>query len=321
MTTMTTPPHAPEASTRPVQSSRHPRLRRTGHRRWTAPIGDLVIPRGIQIALWLWVSFNLLMAVWVGITSLKSDGEIFATPFGLPSSPEWENFVSAWTVSGFGGVTLNTIIIVTVSASLTVALGAPAAYVLARSSRRWIAGINTYTALCVALPVQTILVPLFIAKTEVHQFAVEILFGWWDDRITLIFIYVGTSLPFTIFLLTAAFKGLPSALPEAAALDGASPARTFWSIMMPVAWPAVKSAFVLNFLHMWNEALLVLVLINSPSEQTLPAALLRLYGTMQYNSNWGGLFAGVVIVIYPMILLYLWVGRRIMEGMTSGAVK
>ncbi|GAA2905742.1 sugar ABC transporter permease [Microbacterium keratanolyticum] len=281
----------------------------------------MIVPKATRLALWVWVAFNIFMALWVGLTSLKSDEEIFSSPFGLPSSPDWDNFASAWTTSGFGGVTLNSIVVVSVSAAVTILLAAPAAYVLARSNRRWVSAMNTYTALCVALPVQTILVPLFVAKTEIYRFAVEIAFGWWDDRITLILIYIGTSLPFTIFLLTAAFKGLPTSLSEAAALDGATPARTFWSIMAPLAWPAVKSAFILNFLNMWNEALLVMVLITSPSQQTLPAALLRLYSTMQYTSNWGGLFAGMVIVVYPMILLYLWVGRRIMEGMTSGAVK
>jgi len=281
----------------------------------------VIVPTATRVALWVWVGFNIFMALWVGITSLKSDDEIFSSPFGLPSSPDWDNFASAWTTSGFGGVTLNSIVVVSVSAAVTILFAAPAAYVLARSNRRWVSAMNTYTALCVALPVQTILVPLFVAKTEIYRFAVEIAFGWWDDRITLILIYIGTSLPFTIFLLTAAFRGLPSSLSEAAALDGATPARTFWSIMAPLAWPAVKSAFILNFLNMWNEALLVMVLITSPSQQTLPAALLRLYSTMQYTSNWGGLFAGMVIVVYPMIVLYLWVGRRIMEGMTSGAVK
>ena len=285
------------------------------------PLGNVIVPTATRVALWVWVGFNIFMALWVGITSLKSDDEIFSSPFGLPSSPDWDNFASAWTTSGFGGVTLNSIVVVSVSAAVTILLAAPAAYVLARSNRRWVSAMNTYTALCVALPVQTILVPLFVAKTEIYRFAVEIAFGWWDDRITLILIYIGTSLPFTIFLLTAAFRGLPSSLSEAAALDGATPARTFWSIMAPLAWPAVKSAFILNFLNMWNEALLVMVLITSPSQQTLPAALLRLYSTMQYTSNWGGLFAGMVIVVYPMIVLYLWVGRRIMEGMTSGAVK
>lgn len=285
------------------------------------PLGNVIVPKATRLALWVWVAFNIFMALWVGLTSLKSDEEIFSSPFGLPSSPDWDNFASAWTTSGFGGVTLNSIVVVSVSAAVTILLAAPAAYVLARSNRRWVSAMNTYTALCVALPVQTILVPLFVAKTEIYRFAVEIAFGWWDGRITLILIYIGTSLPFTIFLLTAAFKGLPTSLSEAAALDGATPARTFWSIMAPLAWPAVKSAFILNFLNMWNEALLVMVLITSPSQQTLPAALLRLYSTMQYTSNWGGLFAGMVIVVYPMILLYLWVGRRIMEGMTSGAVK
>lgn len=271
--------------------------------------------------MWIWVAFNIAMALWVGLMALKGDKEVFSAPFGLPTTPQWNNFASAWTVSGFGGAALNSIIIVAVSAVLTIVIAAPAAYVIARSQVRWARSINTYVALCVALPVQAILVPYFIAKTEIHRFAVEILFGWWDDRVTLVLMYVATSLPFSVFLLSAAFASMPGSLTEAAEIDGASPARAFTHIVVPVAWPAIKSALVLNALHMWNETLLVLVLINDPSEQTLPAALLRLYATMQYNSNWGGLFAGIVILVYPMIVLYLWTGRRIMEGMTAGAIK
>ncbi|MBZ2197875.1 carbohydrate ABC transporter permease [Occultella gossypii] len=298
-----------------------PAEQRGGRTRGSKPIGNHVIPTFVRVMLWLWVAFNLFMAIWVGISSLKTGREIFNSPFGLPSTPVWENFVSAWSVSGFGGAAVNSFTIVAVSGVATVALAAPAAYVISRSSRRLARGLNTYVALCLALPVQAILVPLFVARTEVHRFAVEFLFGWWDDRLTLVFVYIAVSLPFSVFLLTAAFASLPVSLTEAAELDGASPARAFWSVVVPVAWPGIKSALVLNLLNMWSETLLVLVLLDDPALQTLPAALLRLYGTMQYNANWGGLFAGIVILVYPMIVLYLWAGSRIMEGMTAGAVK
>ncbi|WP_159620366.1 carbohydrate ABC transporter permease [Ruania rhizosphaerae] len=284
-------------------------------------VEDLVIPNTVRVLLWLWVAFNLAMAIWVGVQSLKTDRDVLTAPFGLPSSPQWENFATAWTVSGFGGAALNSVLIVGFSGVITIALAAPAAYVIARSRRPAVRALTTYVALCVALPIQAIIVPLFVAKTLVSRFAVEIAFGWWDDRITLVIVYIGTSLAFSVFLLTAAFAGLPESLTEAAELDGASPARAFWSVVVPVAWPAIKSALVLNLLNMWNETLLVLVLLDDPAKQTLPAALLRLYGTMQYNADWGGLFAGLVILIYPMIVLYLWAGGRIMEGMTSGALK
>lgn len=284
-------------------------------------IGDFVIPNFVRTLLWIWVAFNLFMAVWVGVNSLKTGREIFTSPLGLPESPMWENFVSAWSVSGFGGAVFNSVAIVTISASATIILSAPAAYVISRSSRPLARSMNTFVALCLALPVQAILVPLFVARTGIHNIAVEYLFGWWDDRITLVIIYIATSMPFTVFLLTATFATLPSSMVEAAELDGASPLRTFVSVVTPVAWPGIKSALVLNILNMWSETLVVLTLINDPAQQTLPVALLRLQGTMQYNANWGGLFAGIVIVIYPMILLYIWAGRRIMQGMTAGAVK
>ncbi|MFT4210698.1 MAG: carbohydrate ABC transporter permease [Microbacterium sp.] len=178
--------------------------------------------------------------------------------------------------------------------------------------------IRTFFALGMGIPFQMILVPLFLASHSISVFMIDWVTGVWDDRISLVLFYVVLSLPFSVFVLTGFFRTLPSELEEAAALDGASPFRTFRTIMFPLARPGVITVFVLNLVSLWNETVLVLVLVPDPDERTLPAALLNLYNAMQFTSNWGGLFAGIVIVVMPMIILYLWVGRRIIDGMTQG---
>jgi ABC-type glycerol-3-phosphate transport system permease component len=164
-------------------------------------------------------------------------------------------------------------------------------------------------------------VPFFLMSDRLSTFMTNWVTGWWDDRITLVLIYLVLSLPFTVFLMTIYFRSLPTELEESAAIDGAGPARIFLTIMIPLARSGLVTALVLNIIALWNETLFVLVIVGDPQKRTLPAALLGLYNTMQYTSNWGGLFAGIVILVFPMILLYLWVGRRIVQGMTQGALK
>jgi N-acetylglucosamine transport system permease protein len=129
------------------------------------------------------------------------------------------------------------------------------------------------------------------------------------------------ALPFTVFVLVGYFRSLPTELEEAAALDGASPFRTFRTVMLPLARSGITTMVVLNVLSLWNETIVALLLIPNQDMQTLNVALLNFYTAMQYTSDWGGLFAGVVIVILPMILLYFIVGRRVISGMTDGLGK
>ncbi len=282
---------------------------------------DGVLSWLIKVLLWAWVVINLAVVVWILITSLKTTREIFGAPFSLPAIPQWNNFVSAWQVAGFSGAAFSSVMLVAICSVVIVLLAAPAAYALARIPRASAVPITTFFALGMAIPFQAVLVPLFLVSNSLSDFMVDWVLGFWDDRISLGIFYVVLSLPFTVFLLTAYFRNLPTELEEAAAIDGASPFTTFVRIMFPLARPGIVTALVLNIVSLWNETLLVLVLVSDPEKQTLPAALLNLYNTMQFTSNWGGLFAGIVILVLPMIILYLWVGRRIIEGMTQGAGK
>ena len=146
--------------------------------------------------------------------------------------------------------------------------------------------------------------------------------GLVNNLFGLLLIYVGTSLPFAVFFLTGFFRTLPLELEEAAALDGATPARTFWRIMLPLARPGIITLVVLNVIGHWGETFFALVFLQSQELQTLPLALLGYLQQMQYNGmNWGGMFAGIAVTVVPILVMYLWVGRRIIEGMTLGATK
>jgi multiple sugar transport system permease protein/N-acetylglucosamine transport system permease protein len=262
---------------------------------------------------WLFALFSVAVAIWMLITSLKSTREIFGDPWGLPGDPQWDNYARAWTASDFGGATFNTVVLVFGTAVATIALAAPAAYALSRILTRWNGGLTVLFALGLGIPAQVIILPLYVMMNELYL--VDSLLGLW-------ILYVATSMPFTVFFLTGFFGSLPRELEEAAALDGASPSRTFWQIMMPLARSGIITALILNIIQHWGETLFGLIFLQSEDKATLSLALLGFLQRMQYNgADWGGLFAGVCTVVLPVLACYVWLGRRIIEGMTLGSVK
>ncbi|GIG61752.1 sugar ABC transporter permease [Longispora fulva] len=300
----------------PTRTVLAPRTRASQKRRGRA--GPAKVAGRALVAVW--VAFNVTLLGWLVLTSFKSSREIFQEPLSLPTAPRTDNYVSAWSVSELGVGFLNSAVIVGLSAALVVALAAPCAYMLTRGQTRSAGPVTTFFAVGMGVPLQAVIIPIFVLTQSVSSFAYAT-FGWWDDRVSLLVVYVAMSLPFTVFLLTGFFRSLPADLEEAAAMDGASGPRTFLRVMLPLAQPGLVTAFILNVVSLWNETLVALILITDNEQYTLPQALLGLYQTMQYTSNWGGLFAGVVIVVLPILGVYVWLGRRIVEGLTVGAGK
>ncbi|MFF9453604.1 carbohydrate ABC transporter permease [Streptomyces flaveolus] len=263
--------------------------------------------------VWLFVVFNVFTGVWLLLSSVKSADEIFSSPWQLPESLRWGNYTRAWSGALFEQAALNTVIVVGGTAVITVLLAAPAAYVLSRITTRFNGGFTLFFALGLGIPAQVVMLPLFVVMNQLML--VDSLFG-------LVIVYVATSLPFAVFFLTGFFATLPVELEEAAALDGASPLRTFWQVMLPLARGGLVTVLILNIIQHWGETVFALVFIQSTDHQTLSLALLGLLQQMQYNgADWGGLFAGVAIVVLPVLACYVWLGRRIIEGMTVGSVK
>lgn len=263
--------------------------------------------------VWLLVAFNVFTGVWLLLSSVKSSDGVFSSPWQLPGVLRWGNYTRAWNDGLFGHAAVNTVVVVGGTALITVLLAAPAAYVLSRVTTRLNGGFTLFFALGLGIPAQVVMLPLFVVMNQLML--VDSLFG-------LIVVYVATSLPFAVFFLTGFFATLPAELEEAAALDGASPLRTFWQVMLPLARSGLVTVLILNIIQHWGETVFALVFIQSTDHQTLSLALLGFLQQMQYNgADWGGLFAGVAIVVLPVLACYVWLGRRIIEGMTVGSVK
>lgn len=265
------------------------------------------------VLLWAVVAISIAMLLWMILQAFRDTRSILGDPWGMPNTFDFSNFVRAWTVSDFATATFNSVITTGVSSFATVAIAAPAAYYLSRVESRLTGGLSLYFILGLGIPAQVILIPLFIMLNEVNLT---------DSLIGLNLVYIAMSMPFTVFLLTAFFRSLPLEMEEAAALDGASALRTFVQITLPLAKGGILTAFVLQVVAHWNETLLALTLIQSTEKYTLPVALISFVQQQTYSgADWGGLFAGLCIVVLPMLIIYVWLGRRLTEGLTLGMGK
>ncbi len=269
-----------------------------------------------SVLVWLFTAGNLLVLYWLITASFKTPVEIFTKPFALPCQwfrvgKPFRNFVYAWNNAGFGDAVLSTVVLVGLATIATVAVSAPCAYALTRLGVRGSGVLTNGVAIGMGVPFQTVIIPLFVAFSEIHL----------DNQYGLFVLYVALSIPFTVFLLTGFFRSLPDEIEEAAVLDGASPVRVFVSVVLPLARGGVVTALTLNAIGLWNETLLAIVFLKDQAHFTLSRALFTFYGAASYQSEYGGLIAGVAIVVLPMLLLYVVLARRIITGLTLGAGK
>ena len=141
-----------------------------------------------------------------------------------------------------------------------------------------------------------------------------------DNLVVLAFVYAATALPFTIYLLSSYFQSLPSTYEEAAFIDGAGYFKTMAKVMIPMARPSIVAVILFNFLAFWNEYIIALTLIPGP-DKTLPVGLMNLMAAQKSAANYGQMYAGMVLVMLPTLILYIIVQKKLTQGMTLGGLK
>lgn len=266
----------------------------------------------IVLGLILFALTILVPLLWVVVSSLKTSPEIFSSPWKLPESAQWQNYANAWEREGLGVSLKNTVIVTILTLLLLVPVGAMAAYIFAKYPFRGSKSLFGIFLGGMMFPNFLIVIPLYFLLRSMSLY---------DTHTGLIIAYVAYSLSFTIFVLTGFFQALPNELAEAAQIDGCGHYTTFSRIMLPLAKPGLIVVGIFNAIGLWNEYPLAKILLNSNEKRTLPLTIVDMATAQQYSSDWGALFAGLVIVMLPVMAVY-WVFRdRIHETMLAGAVK
>jgi len=262
----------------------------------------------------LWVVFPM---IWVAYSSLKPDDAIFRDTFALPAAGDlrWDNYTRAWQEARFGDYFFNSVLVTAVSVTLIVYLGAMAAYALARF--RVPGGPVVFWLFLAGLmiPAQLAMVPLFFELRAL---------GLLNSRTGLILVYVANGLPFAIFILAGFFRSLPRTLYEAAIIDGCGEFDAFRRVMLPLARPGLVTVAIFQFIGVWKEYFFAFMLIGGDVEgtaRTLPLGLANLAITAQYRSDYGMLFAGLVLVTIPILIVYVALQKHLVKGVTAGALK
>jgi raffinose/stachyose/melibiose transport system permease protein len=246
----------------------------------------------------------------MGLSAFKSNAEIFSSPFALPAAFSLTNAARIWDETNFIRYLLNSVIVTAGSVAVILITGTMAAYALARYRFALSSVLFMFFVSGLMVPLKLAIIPLFIQLDAL---------GLIDTRPGLVLVYVAMGLPSAVFILTGFLRTLPGELEESARIEGASEARIMWSIMLPLARPAMVIAAIQNAVPIWNDFFFPLVFITSEKLKTLPQGLTVFMG--EYNTDWGVLFAGLTLSALPITLVYVLLSRQFIAGLTQGAIK
>lgn len=240
--------------------------------------------------------------------ALKTSKGYILDRFGLALEPTFDNFVQAWTRSNLDTYFLNSVIVTVGAVALLLIVSSLAGFALAvlRFPMRKLIFIVILASLMI--PVQVVLVPFY--KTIIGL-------GLLNTHLGLIISYTAFFLPFSVYLMTAFYSGLPRELVEAARIDGAKLLQVWWHVMLPMGKPALITLGILNTLYCWNDVLISLLVLQD--KRTLMVGIAALRG--EYTTNVPLLSAGIVLAAAPIVIIYIIFQRQIVSGIAVGAVK
>ena len=244
------------------------------------------------------------------LSSFKSTREIFQTPFALPSAFDFGNYVTVWVKRGFGRYFFNSLWITAASMVFVLLFGSMAAYGVSRYKYKLSTLVYMLFLSGIMLPLKAAIIPLFILMKRLDLV---------NKPLSVILIFIAMGLPSTVFILSGFMKAIPMDLEYAARIDGCTEWGIYRRIVMPVVAPAVTLVTIYNAVPIWNDFFFPLVFLQSSKWKTLPVGLTSFFG--QYSTDWGLLFTGLSIAIVPVLILYLFMAKYFIRGMTAGAVK
>lgn len=263
------------------------------------------------------LAFTLLVVlpfVWMVLMSMRTTGDILANPYGLPKAVNLQNYVDllADPQIQFHRYFLNSLYVTFFALAITTALAALGGYGFGR--RRYYfrlrGPIFAVLLFSIMLPPQIKYIP---------QFTMMVQYGLFNSLWSLILLYAATGLPISTYLLSTYFSQLPAELEDAARIDGCSDWGMFWRVMLPLARPALATVVLINFMTFWNELLLAMTMVTDPAKRTLQVAMMNFVG--EHGSNYAMAATSLVATMAPVLILYLVLSDKFIEGMTAGALK
>jgi trehalose/maltose transport system permease protein len=300
---------AAEAARAPVREvSRSIRLRRS-------PAGRILM----RLPFWLLVAVIFVYALfpfyWAVRSAFTPESQLFVTPVHyFPTHPTLQNFRDALSTDFFRKALLNSTIVAGSVTLISLVIGSLAAYALGRFRFRGKSAVLYLMLSMTIFPQIAILGALYTMISDFHLY---------DTLWSLVLTYLIFTLPFTVWVLTSFMRALPGDLEEAAYVDGATPLQVFWKVLLPLIAPGLVTTGLLAFISAWNEYLYAVSFIQSPGHYTVPIAITSFVGKSgsAFQVPWGQIMAATVVVTLPLIFATLVLQRRILAGLTAGAVK
>ncbi|MEG0048971.1 MAG: carbohydrate ABC transporter permease [Clostridia bacterium] len=286
--------------------------------------GDKLYQGLIYLALIVLAAVILVPVAWVFMASVKQNSEFYGNPWTLPLGVYLQNFADAWTKARMGEYMLNSVAVTALALLILLVVALPAAYVLSRFRFGLKKTLNVLFMGGLFINVNYIVVPIFLMFVDADKLLRG--FGgkgfFLNNIVMLSLVYAATALPFTIYLLSGYFVTLPKAYEEAAYIDGASHQKTMVRVIFPMAKPSIITVILFNFLAFWNEYIIAMTLLSDPKgPKTLPVGLMNLMKAQNAAAQYGQMYAGLVMVMLPTLLLYICVQKKLTQGMTLGGLK
>ena len=264
------------------------------------------------ILIVLFVVLQSYPVFWVFTASLKTPEEIAGSaPYALPSGFYLGNYIKAFTQSNLVRYFMNSVAVALYTLLGIVVLSAPAAYAISKIQFKQNEKVLTFFLLGMMIPTFSCLIPMF----QIYN-----MLGLRNTYAAVVLPQIGFSLPMCIFLYVGFMKYIPNELLEAAAIDGAGSFGIFRQVVFPMAKNSTVTVLIYNFVSIWNEFTYANTFMTKDEMKTLPIGLNAFVGEMG-RRDWGATFAAIVIAIFPTILVYFFLNKQVMEGMSAGAVK
>ncbi|WP_018931711.1 carbohydrate ABC transporter permease [Gracilibacillus lacisalsi] len=265
----------------------------------------------LYICLIIVAVFQIYPLVWLFQFSLKSNAEVFGmSPFALPQEPRWENYVRVWTDGNINLYFFNSVWITVASVLLTILLASFVTFAITRMNWKLNKLVLGLFMVGLMVPIHSAIIPLFAFFLDLNLI---------DHPLSIILSYTAFNLPLTIMILLGFYYTLPREIEEAAVVDGCSIHRIFFQITLPMTTPVLATTAIINMIYNWNEFIFVNTFISSDKFKTLTVGIQNFIG--QYLTDWGAIGATLMISIIPILIAFLILSNRIVEGIAAGSVK